>query len=135
MSALRLVQIVAALCLIGLVVQIMLLPAGRSGGFISGGGSQATRIAEARSLVGDEPVVMMSASWCGPCKSMKADLQRRNVVFVELDIDREPKASLVMSMLRARGVPTTIIGEQLMVGYDASRIPPMLDQAGVQYKR
>ena len=40
-----------------------------------------------RAVVGSEPVVLLSATWCGYCRKLRSDLNAWNVPFRELDVE------------------------------------------------
>lgn len=85
-------------------------------------GRQADAVTRARALVGDGKVVMLSAEWCGYCNRLRADLNRRNVPFAEFDVEKTSAGRGAWKELGGRGVPVTLVGDQVIRGYDPQRI-------------
>lgn len=85
-----------------------------------------------RRAAGDEPVVMISASWCGYCKSLRENFKTWGVRYVELDIDKDPAGRRVYSLAQARGVPVVLVGERIFHGYDPGSIHQAIVDAGLQ---
>lgn len=85
-------------------------------------GRDSAAVAEARALVGDEPVLMFSASWCGYCKRLRADLERAGIPFTELDIEASTRNNRAWRLLGGRAVPFTLVGERAVSGYAPQRI-------------
>jgi len=68
-------------------------------------------------------VVMFSTSWCGYCAKARALFREQGVRFTEIDIERDPEGAKFQSeQLRASGVPTIVIGNRLIHGYDEGQI-------------
>lgn len=73
-------------------------------------------------------VVVYGASWCGACQKTRAYLKKKNVPFVDKDIDedssaaREMRAKLSKAGLRSQGIPVIDVGGKLMVGFDPGAI-------------
>lgn len=67
-------------------------------------------------------VVMLSATWCGYCKRLKADLREAKIPFKVLDIENTTLGRQVAKELDIPGVPTTIIGDQVISGYEPDDI-------------
>jgi thiol-disulfide isomerase/thioredoxin len=100
------------------VASFFLVP--RSGGAASldGGEVWASTLdeAKARSAESGQPVLaVFSASWCPPCKSMKANVYPRAEVVAELDSSWEPvyididRDKQLASQYRIRGVPSYVL--------------------------
>lgn len=83
------------------------------------GDSAVTR---ARALVGDDPVLMFSASWCGYCQRLRTDLTRARIAFTELDIEASTANNRAWRLLGGRAVPFTLVGERVVSGYAPQRI-------------
>ncbi len=54
-------------------------------------------------------VTIYSASWCGPCKTLKARLHEKEIPYDEVDVDKnqEAYARAQKSAGNARGIPLT----------------------------
>lgn len=75
-------------------------------------------------------VTLLSAQWCGACKSAKAYMVGRKIAFEEWDIDRSEFARAKMREVGAKGVPVILVGKQKMVGFSPEGLENMLQQAG-----
>ena len=84
-----------------------------------------------RAAVGSEPVVLLSASWCGYCRRLRGDLQRWQVPFAEYDIERSEVGQRAFALLGNRGVPILLVGEQRAYGYVPRRVRQLLVDAGL----
>ncbi len=70
-----------------------------------------------RAQIDSERVVVFSADWCGPCKALKSDLQRAGIPYSERDIDRDGEARRAWRSLGGRGIPVTLVGNEVVHGY------------------
>lgn len=75
-------------------------------------------------------VVLFSAQWCGLCTQIRQCLQRSGVPFEERDVETSLKASLQWWTLRVRGVPATLVGRELVYGFQTDRLRTTLAAAG-----
>ena len=80
-----------------------------------------------RAVVGDKPVVLLSAAWCGYCKKQRADFERWGVDFSEHDVETSDAGERAYALLRGRGVPIVLINEHRIHGYAPSRVRELLD--------
>lgn len=87
--------------------------------------------AAVRAVVGSEPVVLLSATWCGYCSKLRADLDRWGVRYREYDVENSPEGERVAGLLRSPGVPVLLIGERRFVGYVPQQIRQSLSEAGL----
>lgn len=56
---------------------------------------------------------LYSTTWCGYCQRLKSQLAREGIEFIEIDIERDPEAALVVERAN-RGnqtVPTLVFGD------------------------
>lgn len=88
--------------------------------------TKSERVRDARQIVGDDAIVLLSASWCGYCRKERADLERWGIDFTEFDIDTDSRGRAAYESLGGRGVPTTLIGQQFMVGYGPDEMRRMI---------
>lgn len=77
-----------------------------------------------RVATGQDQVVLLAAQWCGYCRRLQGDFARAHVRYRTLDIDT-PEGARALRAVGGRGVPVTIIGQQVIHGYD----PAGLDKA------
>lgn len=80
---------------------------------------------------GDSAVVLLSAKWCGYCKLLKADLDRANASYQVLDVDTTAGAQAARA-IGLRGVPVTVVGQQLIHGYQPERVLRAIAQSSAQ---
>lgn len=87
--------------------------------------------AQLRAAVGDAPVVLLSAAWCGYCSRQREDFHRWGVDFDELDVERDPAGARAYALLRGRGVPIVLVNEHRIRGYAPPRVRELLAEAGL----
>ena len=66
-------------------------------------------------------VVIYTATWCGVCKTAKANFNEQDIEFEEFDIEKDPRGKSDFRRLGGRAVPVILVGEQRMNGFDVSR--------------
>lgn len=77
-------------------------------------------------------VLLFSTSWCPSCKTARKYFQSRGIPFVELDVERDPKAmAQYQSIQRAQGlregvVPVIVIDGRAVQGFAKGRIESLL---------
>ncbi|SRR5690349_14421642 len=84
-----------------------------------------------RATVGDQPVVLLSAEWCGYCARQREDFRRWGVAFDELDVESDPAGSRAYALLRGRGVPIVLVNEHRIHGYAPPRVRELLAESGL----
>ncbi|MFC0677290.1 glutaredoxin family protein [Lysobacter korlensis] len=82
-----------------------------------------------RRQTGDSRIVMLAADWCGYCRKQRADFERANVRYRVLDVDT-PEGDRAMQALGARGIPVTVIGQNVVRGYDTDSLDEYLTPMG-----
>jgi glutaredoxin len=82
-----------------------------------------------RVSTGDDGVVMLAADWCGYCRRQQQEFARAQVRYRVLDIDTDA-GDRAMQAVRARGVPVTIIGQDVVRGYDTTALRDRLAPLG-----
>lgn len=82
-----------------------------------------------RNKTGDDKVVMLAADWCGYCRRLQDDFTRARVRYTVLDVDT-PAGDRAMRALGARGVPVTVIGQDVIRGYDTRALDERLTPLG-----
>jgi len=83
-----------------------------------------------------QKVVMYSTGWCPYCERARSLLERKQVQFEEIDLDKRPEARAEMvARSGRRTVPQIFIGETHVGGCDdlhaleaAGRLDPLLNQ-------
>ncbi|MGH8078717.1 MAG: glutaredoxin family protein [Lysobacter sp.] len=82
-----------------------------------------------RLLTGDKRIVMLAAEWCGYCRKQQQDFERANVRYRVLDVDT-PEGSRAAQALGLRGVPITVLGQNVVAGYDTEKLQIHLKPLG-----
>ncbi len=77
-------------------------------------------------------VVIYTTQWCPYCKAIRNTLTQYNIPFVEHDTEKSLPGMMGFWALRARGVPVSVIGEQVIHGYDGQVITDALVDAGYE---
>ncbi len=75
-------------------------------------------------------VVLYSAAWCGLCAQIRSCLRASDVPFEERDVEKSMRASAEWWALRVRGVPATLVGSELVYGFDTKKLTSTLGDAG-----
>jgi glutaredoxin len=82
-----------------------------------------------RFRTGSEGIAMITADWCGYCRKQEAQLRAGKVPYEAIDHD-STEGQLAMAALGARGVPVTIVGQQVVRGYDPEHLRDALAPLG-----
>lgn len=82
-----------------------------------------------RHTTGDKRIVMLAADWCGYCEKLRKDFELADVRYSLIDIDTEA-GQRAMEAVGARGVPVTIIGQDIVYGYDMDEIKDRMEPLG-----
>lgn len=82
-----------------------------------------------RNATGDDRIVMLAAEWCGYCRRQQADFAQANVRYRVLDIDTA-EGDRAMRAIGARAVPVTIIGQDVVRGYNTAALDDRLIPLG-----
>lgn len=78
-------------------------------------------------------VHLISASWCGYCKKLRAVLQQNNIPFKEYNAEGDAKIDAFLSQNNIdNGVPVTVIGGDIVYGYDADKLNKTFIRNGLQ---
>ncbi|WP_058835354.1 glutaredoxin family protein [Luteimonas abyssi] len=88
---------------------------------VQGRAGSALQPDDPRNVTGDDRIVMLAAEWCGYCRKQQQDFARAKVRYRVLDIDT-PEGDRALKALGARGVPTTVIGQNVVRGYDTAAL-------------
>ena len=82
-----------------------------------------------RLQTGQTGIVMLAAEWCGYCRKQQKDFERAGVRYRVLDVDQE-EGQRAASALGTRGVPVTVVGQQVIRGYDTAALDQHLTPLG-----
>ncbi|HJJ54420.1 MAG TPA: FAD-dependent oxidoreductase, partial [Methanocorpusculum sp.] len=74
-------------------------------------------------------VVVYSLPSCTHCKALKTHLDKKNIVYTNIDVGADPKAAAHMIEISGqRGVPVTVIdGDKIVVGDDLKKLMEILE--------
>ncbi|WP_374013393.1 glutaredoxin family protein [Pseudoxanthomonas koreensis] len=82
-----------------------------------------------RMATGDKDIVMLVADWCGYCRKQQGDFERAGVRYRALDVDTDA-GDRAMRAIGASGVPVTVAGQAVVIGYDTRALDRMLTPLG-----
>ena len=85
-----------------------------------------------RRTTGDKGVVVLVASWCGYCKRLEAALRAARVPYRALDVEDGGAGQAAWFAIGRGGVPVTVIGQDIVHGYDAKRLAALLRAQGYE---
>lgn len=83
-----------------------------------------------RRQTGESGIVMLGAEWCGYCQRLKAALDEARVPYTELDVEDGGAGYDAFVALGGNGVPVTVIGQEVVHGYDTGRLDQLLSARG-----
>jgi glutaredoxin len=75
-------------------------------------------------------VVLYSAAWCGLCAQIRTCLKASDVPFEERDVEKSLRAGAEWWALQVRGVPATLVGPELVYGFNTEKLTSTLGSAG-----
>jgi mycoredoxin len=80
---------------------------------------------------GSKDIILYTTAWCPYCESLRAYLKGYNIPYIERDVEKSLSGALGWWTLgRGRGVPISVIGEQVVRGYDLPKIDAALRALG-----
>ena len=75
---------------------------------------------------GSKQVVIYTTTWCGYCKALRSALAANKIPFTEHDVEHSFQGQLGFWTLRARGVPVSVVGPQVIHGYQMDKMQDAL---------
>ena len=72
-------------------------------------------------------VTVLTTNTCPYCKTAKEFLHQNKIHFVEKDVNMDPQARYEMTSRNITGVPVFLIGTDVVVGLDQSKILQLVD--------
>jgi glutaredoxin len=88
---------------------------------------QEKTFAAASARRGEQPDVLLYATeWCGYCAATRSFFAAQGIRYTELDIEKSSVGRDGYRQLGGRGVPLIVIGEDVVHGYDESRLRALL---------
>ena len=79
---------------------------------------------------GSKEVILYTTDWCPYCNSLRIHLENNSIPFTEHDIEKSISGIAGFWALRARGVPVSVIGPEVVYGYDIYKINQQLIAQG-----
>lgn len=77
----------------------------------------------------EQPVVMISTSWCGYCRKARTFFNENQIEFEEIDAERTASPG-IRETYRKTGVPLIIVGAEQVRGFDERRLRQLLCLSG-----
>jgi glutaredoxin len=77
---------------------------------------------------GSKQVVIYTTSWCGYCKALRKALAANKIPFTEYDVEQSFQGQLGFWTLRARGIPVSVVGPQVIYGYQIDKVQSALEK-------
>lgn len=81
---------------------------------------------------GSQQVVIYTTTWCPYCKALRNFLENYEISYTEHDTETSIQGIMGSWALRTRGVPVSVIGEQVVYGYDGEKLGWALEDAGYE---
>jgi glutaredoxin len=79
-------------------------------------------------------VIVLTASWCPYCESLRRHLLEQNIPYTELDVDHTTEGRFAFSAVRGTGIPITVVGQHVIRGLGKKarweKVDAALEQAG-----
>ena len=75
-------------------------------------------------------IVIYTTTWCGYCTALRAHLDAHAIPYTDHDIESSLQGSMGFWSLRGRGVPVSVIGPDIVQGFDLERINTALAGLG-----
>jgi glutaredoxin len=82
-----------------------------------------------RRITGDTRIIMIAAEWCGYCRKQQKDFEQAGVRYRVLDYD-QVEGKQASNALGTRGVPITVIGQNVVAGYRPDQLDAHLRPLG-----
>ena len=112
-------------------ILLLLLLLGATGGAYSWWSQRTPELHadDPRLQTGDSGIIMLAAEWCGYCSKQQKDFELAGVRYRVLDVDQE-EGQRAATALGTRGVPVTVVGQQVIRGYDTAALDKSLAPLG-----
>ncbi len=72
-------------------------------------------------------VILYTQPGCPPCGAEKEFLDSKGVEYEERNIREEPEYIQEMQELGSHSTPTTVIGDEVVIGFDPEKMSDLLD--------
>lgn len=72
-------------------------------------------------------IKVYSVEWCGPCQKVKKYLDSKSIPYEVVTVaDAKEDRDIVLEVSGQRSVPVTVIGEEVILGFDKQKIDEAL---------
>ena len=71
-------------------------------------------------------IALYSTSWCSYCASLRLYFDTHGIIYKEYDVEKTAHGAFGLIAFRARGVPVTVIGSEVIYGYDMDKVSSAL---------
>ena len=75
-------------------------------------------------------VVIYTTEWCPYCNSLRIHLSNHAVPYIEHDVEKSIAGVTGFWALRARGVPVSVVGPDVIYGYNIEKFNLSLENIG-----
>ncbi len=90
------------------------------------GAGAERRVAVAQASSEQPEVIMYATTWCRYCKQARKFFDRHGIVYVEFDVERSGKAWRENKRLGGGGVPTIVVGDEVVSGFSERELSELL---------
>lgn len=77
-------------------------------------------------------VAIYTTAWCPYCARLRASLEASAIPFRDYDVERSLDGQLGFWALRGRGVPVSVVGGEIVYGYDLPKLTAAFDKLGLR---
>ena len=77
-------------------------------------------------------VIIYTTTWCPYCEALRNTLRGYDIPFTEYDTESSLHGFIGFFVLGGTGVPISVIGNEILYGYDGQEITDALVQAGYE---
>ena len=71
-------------------------------------------------------IALYSTSWCSYCASLRLYFDTHGIQYKEYDVEKSAHGAFGLIAFRARGVPITVIGSEVIYGYNMDKVSSAL---------
>lgn len=89
--------------------------------------------ADPRLRTGERGIVVLTAEWCGYCRQQEAAMSAAGVTYEAVDVDTDAGRD-AYDALDGRGVPITVVGQDVIHGYDPAALRTALEPLGYRLR-
>ena len=75
-------------------------------------------------------VVLYTTAWCGYCAALRQQFAAANIEFTEYHVEKSLSGQMGFWALRARGVPVSVVGPDIIYGYREEALEASLAKLG-----